>query len=443
MKNVVVFGAGMAGLSVAYELSKNNVKVDLLEKDSQVGGLAKSFTKDGFTVDLGPHAFLIKDKEMLDTIKKLLKDNKLIHNTRKSRIYVEGKYFDWPLKIFNTILTLSPLVSMKIFFEYLAIKTKKNKIDDSFESYTINRFGKSLYEIFLKDYNTKLLGLSPNNISIDWAKQRIGLNGIADIIKQALFKNKNQTRTNKRKFYFPEQGGIGSIPLKFLEAIKNKDCKVYLNSFPIKIKKNMITFSNKKQEITKKYDAVISTIPLTESIKLLDDVPEDIKKSASNLKFRSTIFVYLVLKKEKFGKDHWIYFPHSEGEIFFNRLTEFKNFSEKTCPKDKTIVCAEITCNFEGKTWNLDEKTLIKNVKDKLIDLDFIKEAEVLDNFIRKEKYAYVVYDTNYSNNKDKVLRFLEENGIYSIGRFASFCHKNMAYSIDLGFKLARSLLLK
>ncbi len=441
MKNVVVFGAGVAGLSVAYELAKNNINVDIIEKDSQVGGLAKSFTKNGFTFDLGPHFFLSKDEYISNTIHDLLEDNNLIDNTIKSRIYINGKYFKWPLKIFNAIFTLSPLVTMRIFLEYLAIKTRKNKIDDSFESYVINRFGKSLYDIFFKDYNKKLLGLPPSSISVDWAQQRIGLTGVTEVIKKALFDSQDKEKANIGKFCFPEYGGIGSISLKFREAIEAKGSKVHLNSYPIKIEEKKVTFMNKDQRVTKKYDAIVSTIPLTGTIKLFDDIPQDVKESSSSLKFRSNIFVYLVLNKERIGDDHWIYFPHPEEEIFFNRLTEFKNFSEKVCPVGKTIVCAEITCNFDDKIWNSDEEILIAKVKSKLISLDFIKENDILDSFIKKERHSYVVYDMDYKKNKNKVLNFLDKKGIYSIGRHALFYYNDMTYSIDMGFKLAKYLI--
>ena len=54
-KSVVVVGGGLAGLSAAQRFSEAGWSVTVLEQESYVGGLASSFTEDGYTFDLGPH----------------------------------------------------------------------------------------------------------------------------------------------------------------------------------------------------------------------------------------------------------------------------------------------------------------------------------------------------------------------------------------------------
>ena len=101
-KHVVVLGAGPAGLSAAWELSKEGVHVDVLEMESQVGGLCRSTRKDGFIFDLGGHRFITKDTLVSTEVEELMGDE-LEVRPRKSVIRLQGKFFNYPLELGDTL----------------------------------------------------------------------------------------------------------------------------------------------------------------------------------------------------------------------------------------------------------------------------------------------------------------------------------------------------
>src|SRR6266540_6828741 len=95
---VAIIGAGPAGLTAAYLLSKNKVDVLVLEADpAYVGGISRTARYKGFHFDIGGHRFFSKSKEVEDLWTEILPNDMLIR-PRSSRIYYRGKFFSYPLK---------------------------------------------------------------------------------------------------------------------------------------------------------------------------------------------------------------------------------------------------------------------------------------------------------------------------------------------------------
>ena len=149
--SVAVLGGGLAGLSAATELSANGIDVEVLEKQSNVGGLAKGFDHGDFIFDYGPHRFHTQKEWILERIKNIVGDDFLLRN-RKSEILLEGKFYDYPVNAKNAVFSMGALKIMQIGIDYITT-VLKNKIssktsDDSFESWVTNRYGKIMYSIF-------------------------------------------------------------------------------------------------------------------------------------------------------------------------------------------------------------------------------------------------------------------------------------------------------
>ena len=153
------------------------------------------------------------------------------------------------------------------------------------------------------------------------------------------------------------------------------------------------------------------------------------------------IFVYLILDREKVTDDHWIYLP--EQRLITHRLSEFKNFSPDAAPKDKTLLCAEITCNYQDEDWNKSDAELQEIVvKDLTETVKLIEPGEVLETFSRRERYAYPIYDLTYREHRDAILQFVESiEALDTTGRQGLFKYNNMDHSIGMGLNLAENML--
>src|ERR1051325_10053953 len=185
-KPIVIIGAGPAGLTAAYELSKVGIGSVVLEKDEVVGGLSRTVNYKGYRFDIGGHRFFSKVKAVEDMWRQVLAEGQFLRRRRLSRIYYNKKFFYYPLRLSNALLGLGIWNSALIFLSYLRAQLFPQKPEETFEQWISNRFGKRLYRIFFKTYTEKVWGIPCNEIMAEWAAQRIkGLSLIA-AVKSAL-----------------------------------------------------------------------------------------------------------------------------------------------------------------------------------------------------------------------------------------------------------------
>src|SRR5690242_17678698 len=117
--DVAIIGAGPAGLTAAYLLTKAGKSVIVIEKDPvYVGGISRTVEHGGFRFDIGGHRFFSKSKEVVDLWNEILPDD-FIQRPRLSRIYYNGRFFSYPLKAFEALNNLGYLESALCVLSYL------------------------------------------------------------------------------------------------------------------------------------------------------------------------------------------------------------------------------------------------------------------------------------------------------------------------------------
>ncbi|MFN0207582.1 MAG: FAD-dependent oxidoreductase [Planctomycetota bacterium] len=447
--HVTVLGAGLAGLSCAYELCKAGHKVTILEKDSVAGGLAHSYQIGDFTVDHGPHRFHSRDKELLAHVHEVM-DNDLVVRDRISRIYLKGRFFYYPLQAGNVIRNLPPHILIKAFIDYIAIRIKNRfyPIPDShFENWVTKRFGKTLYNIFFGMYTAKAWHMPCNQISADWASQRISQLNLWDAVKTTLRPPKHgEVRSLVSKFWYPRAGGIGSLGINYADKIRKMGGEVLLNTPVDRLlrdgeKITGIAYTKNGERVVDHADYVVSTIPLPHLIERMDPpAPEDVLKSVGKLRYLSIVFVYLEVSRPVVTTDHWVYLP--EKHLKTHRISEFKNFSEETGPKDRTMICAEMTCVPGDETWNMSLEEASKLAIRDLESIGLLKPGEAKGVFLTKIYHAYPVYDLTYKENLEKLKQFVKPfENLDTTGRQGLYRYNNMDHSIAMGRKMARGLI--
>ncbi|NVM54124.1 MAG: NAD(P)-binding protein [Candidatus Helarchaeota archaeon] len=413
-----ILGAGLAGLSAGYHLKKDYV---IFEKDSEIGGLCRSFTKNGYTFDFAPHIFFTKNENVKVLIKKLLGEN-IITKIRKAFIYIYGRYLEYPFEA-----NLGGLPN-KIIDECIstAIKAKENPTEyHNFYEWIENVLGKGVAKHYMIPYNEKIWKYDLRKMHYSWIAGRVPSPKIEEM-KKGASGMQNETFGPNATFSYPITGGIGAIPNSFLPHIKNLKCNAEVINIKPRKDEVEITVRENNKEKTYNFEKIFSSIPLPELFKILENVPEEILKISTRLVHNSILFAAIGVDRANITDKHWLYFP--EKDYIFHRLSFPMNLSEKTTPPKKSSIMIEVT-------YPMNETIDIKKTKDQirlgLIKANLLKEKDKLEVFYTELiKYAYVIYDLNHKENVSKLHEYLIENNIIPVGRFSQWEYINMDITI-------------
>ncbi len=447
-EDVLILGAGPAGMAASFELHKAGRSFTAIEKNKQVGGLSRTFEYGRFRTDTGPHRFFSQNKYLYDLIGDLL-GKRWIKVDRLTRFYIDGKFFIYPVEIKNALLNVGLYKAFRIITDYALEKAKgtfMKKEAVSFEDHIVSEFGRTLAELNMLNYTEKIWGLPCSQISPDWAKQRIKGLSIMEVLKKGIRKSNGGPKTLVDQFYYPDSG-TGLIYDRIRERVsaKRRDA-IRTESRPTKVKhdgKRITQVSVDVHGKRRSYEPknVLSSIPITELLGLLEPkAPQDVLDAAKRLKFRSHLSLFITLNKDSVFPDQWIYFPGRETP--FGRIMEPKNFSRKMSPPGKTSLLLEFFCWENDEIWNASKEDLFESSIGLLERMGFLRREDAIDSFVHRERYAYPIYDLGYSKHLEKVKGYLSRFGnLQLIGRAGSFKYNNQDHALEMGILAARNII--
>ncbi len=447
-REMVILGAGLAGLSAGYILSKVGRKVIVFESDSSVGGLSKTVTHRGFRFDVGGHRFITRNEKIERFVKEIL-DGDFLVVPRKSKIYMLDRYFDYPLRPANAVFGLGLSTTLQIISDYCKERVK-NTLNPpeivSIEDWVINQFGRKMFDIYFKEYSEKVWGIECKRISKEWVAQRINGLSLWTAIKNAFFKFSGKgIDTLSDEFIYPLMG-IGQISDRLKDGIEEEENPLLTNTRVIQINHEnscikRVVAKNCEQLYDVKGSEFVSTIPLTNLIQMLQPAaPEDVLKAASQLKYRDLVIVTIMLNRERITDLTWMYLP--EEEIPLGRLHEPKNWSPHMAPEGKTHIVTEFFCFKGDKIWSSTDEELTSITVNNLEKLGFIKESEVIDSCVLRVPKAYPLFEVGYREHCDKILHYLKNfRNLHIIGRGGMFRYYNMDRAMESGIEVAEKIL--
>ncbi|MGL6282314.1 MAG: NAD(P)/FAD-dependent oxidoreductase [Microcoleaceae cyanobacterium] len=445
---VVVMGGGPAGLTTAYELMKKDVKSIVIEKLDKVGGIARTEIYQGYRFDIGGHRFFTKVTEVEDLWKEILSDD-FIQVPRLSRIFYQGKFYNYPLSISNTLSNLGIIPSFLILLSYLKARVfarlNPNAKLETFEDWVSDRFGGRLYRTFFKTYTEKVWGIPCDKIQAEWAAQRIQGLSLKKAVINALF-GSNDTKTLIKKFDYPRLGP-GMMWERCQDMLNEKGNPVLLNTKVTKITRNdlhiqSITLENESGSWEIAGDNFVSTLAITALVlKMEPPAPPEVIEAAKSLSYRDFLIVSLIIKQPDLFPDNWIYIHSPEVKV--GRIQNFKNWSPEMVPDaNKTCLGMEYFCTVGDEIWQKSNEELIALATKELAELGLAEAIDVEDGTVIRQPKAYPVYDRDYRQHLQVIQDFVTSfDNLQTVGRNGMHRYNNQDHSMLTAILAAKNIL--
>ncbi|MEM1127333.1 MAG: NAD(P)/FAD-dependent oxidoreductase [Bacteroidota bacterium] len=442
----VVIGAGPAGLTAAYELAKRNVRPQVFEKSHDAGGISRTATYKGYRFDIGGHRFFTKVGEVEALWHEILGDD-FISVPRLSRIFYDGKFYPYPLKIKETLLNLGPVESLRILASYAWTQLRQPYPNpENLEEWVTNRFGDRLYRTFFKTYTEKVWGIPCTEIRADWAAQRIKTLSLTRAVYNALTSRGSDT-TLINEFQYPRLGP-GMMWDRCVEHVERMDGTVSFGTEVVRVEHEdgqvtRVHVRDADGEHAIEASHVINSMPITHLIRRLDpQPPEAILAAAHGLKYRDFLIVSIVVDREEMFPDNWIYIHSPEVQV--GRIQNFKNWSPEMVPDlSKTCLGMEYFCNQHDNLWDSDDDTLIRLASEELVKIGLADStSEVIDGTVIRQPMAYPVYDETYKEHLGVIQGYLDTfSNLYTTGRAGMHRYNNQDHSMLTAMLAVKNLL--
>jgi protoporphyrinogen oxidase len=442
--NVVIVGAGPAGLTAAYMLNKRGVTSTVLEGDTVVGGISRTAERDGWRFDIGGHRFFTKVQPVEDLWFEILGPDDFLRRPRLSRIYYRGKFYDYPISAMNALRNLGPIEAIRCVTSYLWVRVHPPKDKSTLEGFVASRFGWRLYRHFFKTQSEKVWGVPCTEIQADWGAQRIKNLSLFRAVWEALKPKRIRRKKDKSKqvtslieeFNYPKYGP-GMMWERATELVTAQGTKVVFNSTVSKIHLRdgkAVAVTAETDGVPTRYECshVISSMPISALLRAMDPpVPPEVQAAADGLRYRDFITVALVMPEDRGFPDNWIYINDASVEV--GRIQNFGVWSPYMVKDGRTCLGLEYFVNEGDDMWTKADADLIEQGKRELREIGLLDDAtQVEGGYVVRMPKAYPMYDGTYKANVETMRKWLDANApnVFPVGRNGMHKYNNQDHSM-------------
>ncbi len=427
MARVVILGAGLSGLSTAYHLEQAGCfDYVVFEKNERSGGLLRSVKQDGFTFDYTGHLLHINDDYFKRFILDITSLDNFDHIARRSAVHLYNTLVDYPLQMNLYGLPKNVIISCIVGF----LNRKKNiQNPRTFYRWVLKYFGAGLGEHFFFPYNSKILAYDIKKV-YPYTGRFIPETNIEAIISGALEKAQERHVGYNNRFYYPKTDGIEFLIKKIVARLQNT-IKINHEATRIDQQTKTVYFANGHKE---KYDTLVSTMPLNNLLENVSNTRVSYDDVAKKLLCNCVVNFNLGFNAQEISDKHWVYFP--EQKYPFYRIGFWHNISASSVKKTQSAIYGELSY-MPGTKTKKEIQELTEQAIQKALDFLRLNRSHIVTKNMLHLDHAYVIYDQWREKHLSKLLCTLEEQAIYSIGRFGAWKYSSMQEAVLEGKDVA------
>lgn len=435
-RDVIVLGAGPAGLSAAWQAATNGHSVALLEQGDCVGGMTASFVVDGINVDHGSHRLHpATPPPVLAMVRELLGDD-LQLRSRNGRLRIYDRWVGFPLRAGELVRAVPLAAAVRIGRDTVGAPLRRRDTD-SYASVLTASLGPELYQAMYAPYAEKLWGLPGDEIDAEQARVRVAADTPLKVASRIV---RGQRRGPGRAFYYPRLG-FGQMSTALAEAVKAAGADLRLGS-----RVSGISTTDASAVVTSgdgtrwRAGRVLSTLPLPVLARLADPAPPPAAiADAQALRFRAMLLVYVGHRGGRWTPYDAHYLPGSQTPV--TRISEPANYRDSPGdPTGHSVLCAEIPCTVGDRLWSAGDGALADLVSEAIArtSLPSLARSSVQ---VRRLSHVYPVYARGFADRLVGLESWAEHlPHVTTLGRSGLFAHDNSHHAMVMGLAAADCL---
>ncbi|MBM4395505.1 MAG: FAD-dependent oxidoreductase [Deltaproteobacteria bacterium] len=424
-KETIVLGAGLSGLSTVIHVGGDWL---VLEREGRPGGLTRTEDIDGFLFDCTGHWLHLRDERVKRMAAELLPDG-LSTVVRRAAIYTNRSFTRYPFQA-----NLCGLPS-QILRECLqgAVEAAVRRAGRggakprNFLEYANFHFGEGIARHFIVPYNTKLWGVSPDQVTAEWTQRFVPVPDVAQIVDGALGFSREAMGYNAT-FLYPTRGGIETLPRAMFARLPADRFLFSTRPRRIRAAERWVEFGTERV----RFDRLVSSVPLPELVDLTEDAPPALRRAARRLRCSVLRYVNVGLSVERpLDGEHWLYLP--EARFPFYRVGSASNALPGLAPTGASSLYVELA-NDQA----VPDGDVVRALAEFLKEIGTIqRDSQLLFAAFREHPYGYVIFDRHCARARASILDWFEARGIDSIGRYGGWTYNSMEDAILDGIRVA------
>jgi protoporphyrinogen oxidase len=410
MANIVILGSGMGGYGAAYRFHNEGIKPVMYDKNSYYGGHTASFPDSGYVFDQGPHISFTKDTRIQELFAESV-GGKYESMALNLNNYWRGHWPQHPVQLH--LHGLPEDIVVKALSDFVEERSAPERTIKTYADWLLSSFGRTFAELFPMQYTKKYHLTTADNMSTDWLGPRVYRPSLEEVLRGAI----SPTAPNVHyitNFRYPEKGGFQSYLNKFVPL---GNLKLDHELVSIDARARELHFAN---GVVTKYDALVSSIPLPDMIRMIKGAPKDVAEAAGRLACSTCILVNVGVNREDLSKSQLTYIY--DDDICFTRLSFPHMFSRNNVPPGTGSIQAEVYFSNKYKPLTSKPDDLIQPVIKDLRRMGLIREDDkVLFSNARLLKYANIIFDLDRAAALKTVHGYLDDLGITYCGRYGDW----------------------